>query len=72
MQITPVYNLSLLNLIKKNTPISYRDLSRKYKAPEVPGVIQGCNVSFDNDLKVLESIGYIKKDKNSMIIYIKG
>jgi len=59
MRASKVCNLSLLNTIAKAKEISYEELKAKYLPPKQLGIIQSIAVTFDSDLKDLETEGYI-------------
>ncbi len=60
MRMSQVYDLSLLNFIKKEGKITIDDLKKKYLPPEQPGIVQGIRVTFDRDLNVLAEEGFLK------------
>ena len=60
-----VYNLSLLNIIRKNGEISIGDLKKEYIPNTPPGVISSQMSSFEPELKKLELGGCISiEDEN--------
>lgn len=64
MYISPIYNVSLLQVISQAQELTYEELKQKYLPPEQPGIIQGIAVSFDDDLKTLEEMGLVLREGN--------
>lgn len=60
MNVSKMYNASLLQIIAQKSEITYAELKKEYCTPMPYGVISGREVMFDSDLKVLESEGYIE------------
>lgn len=60
MRVSKVCNLSLLKTIAQNEELTYTELKDIYCEPTPRGVILGKNVSFDSDLELLASEGYIQ------------
>lgn len=62
MHMDKFVNVSLLSVIRDGERLTKDEIKQRYFPPEVPGVIQGCVATFEQELQDLIDEGYVKKD----------